>query len=98
MKSFTQLNEQADGLVSGMEAQTITDTTIRNVLGFFAEVKNTCEQYVDTGMIYHQEDGDYNVRLLRDLSIAALNYCGNTKMLKARFYSVWQQINSIVYG
>ena len=98
MKTFSELNELADTISGGYESQTITDLTIRQTLGFFAEVKYTCEQYVDTGMAYIQQDGSFDVRLMRDLSIAGLNFAGNTKMLKARFYSVWQQINSLVYG
>lgn len=98
MKSFTELNEMANTIQSGYETSTVTDATVKSTLGFFAEVKYTCEQYTGEGMIYEGNDGKYNVRLLRDLCNAGLNYAGNTKMLKARFYSVWQQINSIVYG
>ena len=98
MKTFAELNEQAANLKDGFEATPITDATALLALDFFAEVKNTCESYTDTGMIYEADGANkYNVRLMRDMSIAALNYTGNKQILKARFYSVWQQINSIVY-
>ena len=38
MKTFSELNELADTISGGYESQTITDLTIRQTLGFFAEV------------------------------------------------------------
>ena len=98
MKTFAELNELADGIKNGFDATPITDQTAKEALGFFAEVKYTCESFVGNGMVYEKSDGKFNVRLMRDLAIAGLNYSGNKQMLKARFYSVWQQINAIVYG
>ena len=97
MKTFAELNEYASTISSGFDATPISDQTAKDALGFFAEVKYTCEQYADLGMIYTGTDGKFNLRLMRDIAIAGLNYSGNKQMLKARFYSVWLQINAIVY-
>ena len=95
MKTFGDLNQMAAAIVVGFEQTNISDETVRQTLKFFSEAKYTCEQYTDQAFNYSDGTNVFNVRLLRDLCIAGLNYAGNTKMLKARFYSVWQQINAI---
>ena len=95
MKTFSELNTQASDIAQGYTDSTVTDTTIKNTLSFFAEVKYLCESI--EGMIYQSGNENYSLRCMRDLCIAGLNYAGNTKLLKCRFYSVWQQINAIVY-
>ena len=95
MKSFTDLASIAESLEPVFNTQPISDSGLKGVLGFFAETKYTCE--ANEGLIYTGVDGKFNLRNMRDLCIAGLNFAGNESLLKARFYSVWAQINAIPY-
>lgn len=95
MKTFTDLASIAESLNPAFETLPLGDTSLKSALNFFAETKYTCESH--DGLIYRGVDGEFNLRSLRDLCIAALNYSGNQDLLKARFYSVWAQINAIPY-
>ena len=90
MKTFTELYNLAESLKNSYDGGTITDTVVANTLYLCAETKFTCES--NDGLIYE----GMNVRLLRDVCVASLNYAGNTKLLKARFYSVYSQLKAIV--
>lgn len=95
MKSFTDLASIAESLEPAFNTHPISDVGLKGVLGFFAETKYTCE--ANEGLIYKGVDGYFNLRTMRDLCIAGLNFSGNENLLKARFYSVWSQINAIPY-
>ncbi len=95
MKTFDDLASIADSLKPAFEDLPLSDTNLVSALNFFAETKYTCES--NEGLIYQGVDGKFNLRNLRDLCIAALNFSGNQNLLKARFYSVWAQINTISY-
>lgn len=94
MKTFSELKTLATSISAGYESSDPSDATIKNTLLFFAETKYTCESH--EGLIYEANLERYTLRGLRDLCIAGLNYAGNKKLIKARFYSAWQQINAIV--
>lgn len=95
MKTFSELATIADSLKPAFDSLPLSDANLKSALNFFAETKYACES--NDGLIYHAVDGDFNLRNLRDLCIAALNFAGNQELLKARFYSVWAQVNAIPY-
>lgn len=95
MKTFSELATIAEGLKPAFESLPLNDENLKSALNFFAETKYECESF--EGLIYKGVDGEFNLRSLRDLCIAALNFSGNQNLLKARFYSVWAQVNAIPY-
>lgn len=94
MKTFSELNTIAASIANGYEGTTVSDATVRSTLDFFAEVKYTCEALEN--FQYGAGNSIMNTRLMRDVAIAGLNYAGNNKLIKCRFYSVWSQINALV--
>ena len=94
MKSFAELKTQGDNVAQAFTTAPEAEATVKAALDFFAETKYTCESFKD--LHYVTGSDDYNVKVMRDIAVAGLNFAGNVKMLKARFASVYSQICAVV--
>ena len=93
MKTFSELKTQFDSTTIS-DPSNITNQEVNNMLSFLAETKYTCESFPNFKYVINSDT--FNVRLLRDVCCAGLNYNGHKEALYARFTTAGMQVGAIV--